>query len=56
MHHPIDRIAYTTTFVTLVVDHWLERDIYFSFNSRIYTPLSSLHAFQCEKERDVAPS
>ena len=27
MHHPIDRIAHTTAFVTPVVDHWLEREI-----------------------------
>ena len=30
MHHPIDRIAHTTTFITPVVEHWLERDINFS--------------------------
>ena len=27
MHNPIDRIAHTTAFVTLIVDHWLEREI-----------------------------
>ena len=27
MHHPIDRIAHTTAFVTPVVEHWLERKI-----------------------------
>ena len=27
MHHPIDRIAHTTAFVTPVVVHWLEREI-----------------------------
>ena len=27
MHYPIDRVAYTTAFVTPVVDHWLEREI-----------------------------
>ena len=27
MHHPTDRIIHTTTFVTPVVEHWLERDI-----------------------------
>ena len=27
MHHPIDRIAHTTAFVTPVMDHWLEREI-----------------------------
>ena len=27
MHHPSDRIAHTTAFVTPVVKHWLEREI-----------------------------
>ena len=27
MHHPTDRIAHTTAFVTPIVDHWLEREI-----------------------------
>ena len=27
MHHPTDRIAHTTVFVTPVVEHWLEREI-----------------------------
>ena len=27
MHHPIDRLAHTTAFVTPVVEHWLEREI-----------------------------
>ena len=27
MHHPTDRIAHTTAFVTPVVVHWLEREI-----------------------------
>ena len=27
MHHPTDRIAHTTPFVTPVVEHWLEREI-----------------------------
>ena len=26
-HHPTDRIAHTMTFVTPVVEHWLEREI-----------------------------
>ena len=25
MHHPTDRIAHTTAFITPVVEHWLER-------------------------------
>ena len=27
MHHPTDRTTYTTAFVTLVVKHWVEREI-----------------------------
>ena len=27
MHHPTDRIAHTTTFVTPVVEHRLEREV-----------------------------
>ena len=27
MHHPTERMAHTTAFVTPVVDHWLEREI-----------------------------
>ena len=27
IHHPTDRIAHTTAFVTPVVEHWLEREI-----------------------------
>ena len=27
MHHPTDRIAHTTAFVTPFVEHWLEREI-----------------------------
>ena len=26
MHHPTDRIAHTTVFVTPVVEHWQEQD------------------------------
>ena len=27
MHHPTDRLAHTTAFVTPVVEHWVEREI-----------------------------
>ena len=27
MHYPTDRIAHTTAFVALVVEHWVEREI-----------------------------
>ena len=41
MHHPTDRIAHTTAFVTPVVEHWLEREIYqwgrTGMRKRIYT-------------------
>ena len=39
MHHPTDRITYTTAFVTPVVEHWLEQTegIIFIFkNTYIY--------------------
>ena len=31
MHHPTDRIAHTTAFVTPVAVHWLEREIAFIY-------------------------
>ena len=39
MHHPTDRIAHTTAFVTPVVEHWLERDSWYSvryYNDPVY--------------------
>ena len=30
MHHPTERIAHTTAFVTPVVEHWLERENMFT--------------------------
>ena len=27
MHHPTDRIAHTTSFITPVMEHWMEREI-----------------------------
>ena len=27
MHHPTDRITHTTSFVTPVLEHWLEQEI-----------------------------
>ena len=35
MHHPTDRITHTTAFVTPVVEHWLEREIYTANKPRI---------------------
>ena len=28
MHHPTDRITHTPAFVTPVVEHWVERQLY----------------------------
>ena len=35
MHHPTDRIAHTTAFVTPVMEHWLEQEIAQWVNSSI---------------------
>ena len=35
MHHPTDRIAYSTAFVTTVVEHWLEREITIDSNVKV---------------------
>ena len=46
MHHPTDRIAHTTAFVTPVMEHWLERELSAkddSFSKR-KNQLLSLHA------------
>ena len=42
MHHPTDRIAHTTAFVTPVVEHWLEREILCSFESDIGICMATL--------------
>ena len=46
MHHPTDRIAHTTAFVTPVVEHWLEREIEYvtKKNPLIFMPLSSTNS------------
>ena len=36
MPHPRDKIAYTMTFISPVVEHWLEREILYSFFSFFY--------------------
>ena len=56
MHHPTDRIAHTTAFVTPVVEHWLHPQR--SCNTLtilvkqldIYTPLSLLHCSQSKAQ------
>ena len=35
MHHPTDRIAHTTAFVTPVVEHWLEQVFYLMMHSMV---------------------
>ena len=42
MHHPTDRIAHTTTFVTPVVEHWLEWEIaqWVHHEGSIWRPIS----------------
>ena len=34
MHYPTDRITHTTSFVTPVVEHWLEREIAYTEQER----------------------
>ena len=36
MHHPTYRITHTTAFVTPVVEHWLEREIYIYIHTHTY--------------------
>ena len=40
MHHPTDRIAHTTAFVTPVVEHWLEREMASTLESN-YTSVNN---------------
>ena len=40
MHHPTDRIAHTTVFVTPVVEHWLEREIAQWIDPTTHRPMS----------------
>ena len=35
MHHPIDRITYTTSFITPVVEHWLNCSLNAFCNSNL---------------------
>ena len=39
MHHPTDRIAHTTAFVTPVVEHWLEHP---TFDTALYKMLNAI--------------
>ena len=50
MHHPTDRIAHTTAFVTPVVKHWLERDI-----AQWVHPMKDRSDDQSHHERTLLP-
>ena len=50
MHHPTDRIAHTTAFVTPVVEHWLEREI-----AQWVHPMKDGSDDQSHHERTVLP-
>ena len=43
MHHPTDRIAHITTFVTPVLEHWLEQEIanWVQYERSILQPMAS---------------
>ena len=49
MHHPTDRIAHATAFVTPVVEHWLEREI------AQWVVRTTTININLTRERDVAP-
>ena len=51
MHHPTDRIAHTTAFVTPVVEHWLERTFRASYCSACLSLPSSVPLSRTGKER-----
>ena len=50
MHHPTDRIAHTTAFVTPVVEHWLEREI-----AQWVHPMKDRSDDQSNHERTLLP-
>ena len=50
MHHPTDRIALTTAFVTPVVEHWLEREI-----AQCAHPMKDRSDDQSHHERTLLP-
>ena len=50
MHHPTDRIAHTTAFVTPVVEHWLEREI-----AQLVYPMKDRSDDPSHHERTVLP-
>ena len=50
MHHPTDRIAHTTAFVTPVVEHWLEREI-----AQLVHPMKDRSDDHLHHERTLLP-
>ena len=50
MHHPTDKIAHTTTFVTPVVEHWLEREI-----AQLVHPMKDRSGDPSHHERTLLP-
>ena len=50
MHHPTDRIAHTTAFVTPVVDNWLEREI-----AQLVLPMKDRSDDPSHHERTLLP-
>ena len=55
MHHHTDRITHTTAFVTLVVEHWLEREgeVWILILS---SPLDLVVVFVTESESEMFPT
>ena len=47
MDHPTDRITHTTTFVTPVMEHWLEREIRYIYVDVIHSFKGSFNTL-CE--------
>ena len=53
MHHPTDRIAHTTAFVTPVVEHWLEQNILKQGMHVIYTCYEQQNVKDNDMEKKV---
>ena len=50
MHHPTDKIAHTTAFVTPVVEHWLEQEI-----AQWVQPMKERSDYPSHHERTLLP-
>ena len=55
MHHPTDRIAHTTAFVTPVVEHWLEWEIASTTRCQIFTDVVFLTHSHRRNPRHFVP-